>query len=327
MATSNKSSAFKSKVFTILAGPSQETSYVHASVLAKSDVLQRMVDGQFKETSEQRIDWPHWNANTVENFLEWLYTGDYECPYPVIIPRSTSDGDTQPEDVSLTSSAPAEQKQKKRKRDGQGVVQPAPVAGPQNGLTRLRDLVWNGSLYPDRISYEEEYTKWIGHAHYPINELDYERSLMTHAELYAMGCQYLLEDLRALTWQRLKNALVAVGTPFAGSNLVTNITNVIHYVFEQTAEVPDGREQMRELLTTFATDHCTQMKGTPAFEEILKSPSAPDREFVADMMTKVVANLEQRDALLRVERIKSAKLTSKADEQAELLRMEKEKIA
>ncbi|KAL8626987.1 hypothetical protein Q9189_007322, partial [Teloschistes chrysophthalmus] len=201
------------------------------------------------------------------------------------------DDETQSEDVPDTSYVPVEEKQKaSSKRDDQDVAQPVPVEVPQTGPTRLRDLEWNGCLYPTRISDEEEYTKWMGHVHYQTNELDYDRTFITHVELYAMGCQYLLDDLRALTWQRMKNALVAVGTPFAGSTLITNVTNVIHYVFQQTGDLPDGEEQMRGLLTTFVTDHFKQIRGAPAFDELIG------------------AKLDHKDELLRLEQEKIAEL-------------------
>ncbi|KAI4200147.1 MAG: hypothetical protein LQ350_004108 [Teloschistes chrysophthalmus] len=224
------------------------------------------------------------------------------------------DDETQSEDVPDTSYVPVEEKQKaSSKRDDQDVAQPVPVEVPQTGPTRLRDLEWNGCLYPTRISDEEEYTKWMGHVHYQTNELDYDRTFITHVELYAMGCQYLLDDLRALTWQRMKNALVAVGTPFAGSTLITNVTNVIHYVFQQTGDLPDGEEQMRGLLTTFVTDHFKQIRGAPAFDELIG------------------AKLDHKDELLRLEQEKIAELKTNllidAEEQARLLRVEKEKTA
>ncbi|KAL8664195.1 MAG: hypothetical protein Q9202_003273 [Teloschistes flavicans] len=310
----NRTSAFKSQVFAILAGSSQEVFYAHATVLAKSVVLQRLVEGQFKESNEQRIIWPYWNANAVANFLEWLYTGDYQCPYPMIIPRPMLDEKTPPEDVLNSDCALVEEeKQDNSNRDGKRSTQVPPENSSQSRPTRLRDLEWNGSLCPTRISSEDEYSKWIGHAHYQTNELDYERNFMTHAELYAMGCQYLLDDLRALSWQRLKNALVAVGIPFVGSTLITNVTNVIHYVFQQTGDLADGKEQMRELLTTFATDHFKQMKGAPAFDELLKSPLASDREFVVDLMAKIGAKLDEKDELLQEAEERQTKLLRNAE--------------
>lgn len=218
----------------------------------------------------------------------------------MIIPHPIPDEKTPPEDFLNSDCASVEEEeQKDSNRGGERSTQVSPENGSQSTPTRLRDLEWNGSLCPTRISSEDEYSKWIGHAHYQTNELDYERNFMTHAELYAMGCQYLLDDLRALSWQRLKNALVAVGIPFVGSTLITNVTNVIHYVFQQTGDLADGKEQMRELLTTFATDHFKQIKGAPAFDELLKSSLASDREFVVDLMAKIRAELDEKDELLQ----------------------------
>ncbi|KAI4104940.1 MAG: hypothetical protein L6R37_002983 [Teloschistes peruensis] len=300
MAASDQSDLFESQVFAIVAGPSEKVLYAHANILAKSVVLKRLVEGQFKESNEQRIIWPHWNSNTVQKFLEWLYKGDYKCPYPMIIPRPMPEEKTAWEDVSDASSATAEEEPKESlKRD---IAPPIPKQSSKSSPIRFHDLEWNGPRCPTRVSHEEEYTNWIGHVHYPTNELDYERTFMTHAELYAMGCQYLLDDLRAMAWQRLKNALLALGVPFAGSKLIANITTVIHYVYEQTEDLPEGKEQMRNLLTCFATDHFEQIKKSSAFHDLLISPSASDREFVADLMAKVGVKLERLEAKIEEQR-------------------------
>ncbi|KAL8641489.1 MAG: hypothetical protein Q9228_001699 [Teloschistes exilis] len=305
-------SVFESRVFAIVVGPSEKVFYAHADMLAKSVVLKRLVEGQFKESNEQRIIWPHWDANTVKNFLEWLYTGDYKCPYPMIIPCPVLAEKTSWEDVSDASSASAKEEQKEsQKRDDQSIAQPIPTEGSRNSFTR--DLKWIGCRYPTKVSYEKQYTDWIGHVHYATNELDYDKTFMTHAELYAMGCQYLLDDLRALTWQRMKNALVAVGTPYAGSTLVTNITNVIHYVFEQTEDLPDGKEQMRQLLTAFATDHFERIQVSPAFEEFMRSPSESDCEFLADLMANIRVRLIEGNEQLRVAKERAAEAMRKVN--------------
>ncbi|KAL8752766.1 MAG: hypothetical protein Q9184_005633 [Pyrenodesmia sp. 2 TL-2023] len=81
--------AFESPVFEIIAGKSGNTKTfrAHASVLSKSKVLKTEVEGLWKESAERKIQWPHWTVDGAEKFLEWLYTGDYKCPYPTKCPQ------------------------------------------------------------------------------------------------------------------------------------------------------------------------------------------------------------------------------------------------
>ena len=75
-------SAFSSRVFKIVVGPSAKTFYAHADIIGKSDALRMVVQGGGKEMEEGNIVWPDWSVIGAEKFLEWLYTGDYKCPYP-----------------------------------------------------------------------------------------------------------------------------------------------------------------------------------------------------------------------------------------------------
>ncbi|KAL8918899.1 MAG: hypothetical protein Q9208_007080 [Pyrenodesmia sp. 3 TL-2023] len=92
MDNTGSTSPFESPIFEIIAGGSDNTKtfHAHASMLSQSKVLKTEVEGLWKESSEKKIQWPHWTVGGAEKFLEWLYTGDYKCPYPTKAPEAAS---------------------------------------------------------------------------------------------------------------------------------------------------------------------------------------------------------------------------------------------
>lgn len=55
--------------------------------MEKSPVLEAVVNGEWKESSERSIRWEEWDSATVSMFVEWLYTGEYCCVYPVFVSK------------------------------------------------------------------------------------------------------------------------------------------------------------------------------------------------------------------------------------------------
>ncbi|KAL9008712.1 MAG: hypothetical protein Q9173_006192 [Seirophora scorigena] len=111
MDNANTTGTFRSPIFEIYVGPREkaERFSAHAHILSKSEVLKAEVEGPWKEEKERKITWPHWTVGAAERFLEWLYSGDYACPYPV--PRTKDldvHKDTAPEENSTHERTPLE---------------------------------------------------------------------------------------------------------------------------------------------------------------------------------------------------------------------------
>ncbi|KAL8675984.1 MAG: hypothetical protein Q9224_007340, partial [Gallowayella concinna] len=221
-----KLSAFNSRVFKILVGPTEEAFYAHEDILCKSDVLRMIVRGGGKEQEEGKLLWPDWTVSGAEKFLEWLYVGDYKCPYPVEARNPEHDSNNGVEEAPARR---AEQGKETRRHllldDPQSdfslpeevpdigfelpsMEQPSPPTIKKtpavDPLTPLKDLSWSGSRSLGKLSQTEEFEKWTGHQLWRPDQLDYEATFQTHAELYQLGCYYMLDELKNMAWQRLR---------------------------------------------------------------------------------------------------------------------------
>ncbi|KAL8690348.1 MAG: hypothetical protein Q9218_004189 [Villophora microphyllina] len=316
------SSAFKSEVYQILAGPEAKVFHVHANVLAQSKVLANVVSGNRKESQDKSIVWARWSVSAVEKFLEWLYTGDYKCPYPT--KPDAAEPSPQPncnasDDLNLgpdhlytepikAGYVPPRMHGKKGKKTNRYQVPPdchvpepaeaAPTADTANSaqcLPRLQDLHWPGCRKLERLSQAEEYEKWTGHQLWRPDELDYEDVFMIHAELYVMACHYIIDDLKNMVWQRLRSVLVTAGVPVPGTPLIGNLASLVHYTFKETGTDGDHEDPLRMLVTAFAALHFTKIKG-PETDVLIMSPASSDKEFVVALTSKMAQQMNYLEA-------------------------------
>ncbi|KAL8645807.1 MAG: hypothetical protein Q9210_006508 [Variospora velana] len=326
MANASPTSTFKSPIFEIRVGPPDraERFYAHAHILSTSEVLKAEVEGQWKENEERKIEWPHWSVGGAERFLEWLYGGDYVCPYPVpktkevIVEKAkrggkkSTDKFTPPEFLEAPVEIPEalaeipeasaecsifETTSSKKKRER---IPQAPQKTLSPPLTRLQDLSWDGCRQLDKLTQAEEFDKWTGHQLWSTSELDYDTTFMAHAELYVMAHQYMLHELKNMAWQRLRSVLISIGKPAPGSPVIKNIATLAHYVYQETGatESHEAEEPLRLLVSSFAALHFTTLKH-PCMDELMRSQEEADRDFVVELMGKVshqMTHFESKDA-------------------------------
>lgn len=322
-------------MFEIHVGSSAEPFFAHADVLSKSKVLRKEVEGLWKEKSEKKIYWPDWSVNAADKFLEWLYTADYTCPYPVTSISAKEDGEASghksPDARSSSNNAPmnsgdGDMHSGSRydsnnmnlgdtSSSGSWGYPPAAaitddtaseeplnpsdvqVKGPSTLLLGLQDLNWLGCHALEKTSQAEEYEKWTGHVHWTPAELDYESTFMTHAEVYVMACLYMVDGLKNMAWQRLRSVLVSIGTPQLDSPVIGNLVTLIHYVYRKTGpqDVDNNEEPLRELIVTFMALNFRQLKGS-AIDDLLRSRADVDGEFAADLVSKLMHRVESLEA-------------------------------
>lgn len=300
------------------------------------------MEGSWREKTEKKIVWPHWSATAVENFVEWIYTEDYKGPYPTPIrdteelpaKNSENSGETDArtiKDAVPVASSPAlsdgfdltsQEKPRKRPVSFLSATSQEQIAEAKKRhvlpFTRVQGLVGpTGNRKVKKLSKAEEYDMWTGHMLWRSDELDYENTLMTHAELHVMACQYMLDDLKELTWQRLRSVLISVGTPVHQSLFIRNLVKVLRYVYKETAtdSLEADQEPLLKLLSTFTAQHFTQIKG-PEIDELFGSATELDREIVVDVtakITQIMDHLEARMAHLEAEVLKEKENEKKRD--------------
>ncbi|KAF4443028.1 hypothetical protein FACUT_1581 [Fusarium acutatum] len=89
----------KSKIFTFVVGPDETEYTIHSALVAKqSPVLNVLVNGPFKEASEQRVKWIDLNEAVFLSFWEFAYSGNYTNP----IQEDDEKGETDPANEELS---------------------------------------------------------------------------------------------------------------------------------------------------------------------------------------------------------------------------------
>ncbi|KAL9580900.1 MAG: hypothetical protein Q9203_006113 [Teloschistes exilis] len=336
MDESRSTSAFKSKVFEILVGPSAEPFFAHADILSKCGVLRKEVEGLWNENSGKKIVWNDWTVNGADKFLEWLYTDDYTCPYPV---APTEDKPTEDPEASgrkpdifrflsndassgvddRNMEAPVEASDLPAVEWASEIMPveeefPADLAMDQNSLKKveceatpnleeyqkfpaLQDLNWTGCRKLHKTSQAEEYENWTGRIVWKPAELDYESTFMTHAQVYIMACYYLVDGLKNMAWQRLRAVLISIGTPQRGSRVVGNLVKLIQYVYGKTGPCDaDNNDEPLRELVSTFMALHLTQLRGPEVDDLWASTVESDREFVVDCMSKVVRRVQHLEA-------------------------------
>lgn len=296
-------------------------------MLGKSDVLRMILNGGGKEMEEGKIVWPDWTVGGAERFLDWLYTEDYGFPYQRPI-SATNDGSEENGDsfnvddelVAVIHGTTAPSKPMASHLDSEDYhdaeASAAEVANEGEEVTEgplvgLQDLTWPGCHTPEaKSSQAEKFDNWVGHQLWNADQLDYETTFLAHAELYVMACRYMLEELKNLSWQRLRWILLRIGSPSAGSSVIGNLVTLISYVYKETSNEYGCTEPLRQLVTTFAALNLANFKG-PKVDELMMSVELTDREYVLDLMLKATQKidfLETRSAQSSVDQYSEAQL-------------------
>ncbi|KAL8782407.1 MAG: hypothetical protein Q9213_005410 [Squamulea squamosa] len=305
-------SAYGSRIFEIKAGPTDFARILHAheDVLCQSEVLRMIIRGGGKETEEGKITWKDWTVSGSEKFLDWLYTGDYKCPYPVEASKvnktlQTATAKSIRSEVATEPEKPRTPKKTSKKRTvtkgraANTTITEEGTGGKEKlssgvGAAQLRDLTWSGDRPLGKLSQAEEFDKWSGHQLWTPDQLDYHATFITHAELYNMACHYQLSDLKNMAWQRLKAVLVTVGRPTARSAVIRNIVDLIHYAYAVTGDNSKEADPLRELVTTFVTVYFTCFDGT-VVDDWMRSVETADREFVIGLMAKIKQKMKDME--------------------------------
>lgn len=271
------------------------------------------MDGLWKESSERKIHWQDWTVGAVEKFIDWLYTGDYVCPYPIearkdeSAPAGSAGDDKNDADRAVRSDISESGVMEPAEPGTVAVEDPVDALPPEAGwsnwqdgeilrdieprpLTRLQDLDWQGCRPLGKMSQAEEFDKWSSRRHWEPEELDYEATFLTHAELYAMANQYMLDELKSMAWQRLRAVLVSIGKPKPWSPVVDNTVALIKYACEHTGGVDDSEEPLRMLLSSFVALHFTSFKGYEV-DGLMLSKEEAHREFVLGLLGKVTQQM------------------------------------
>ena len=279
------------------------------------------MEGRWKDSLERRISWEEWDEDSVARFLEWLYTGDYSWPYPTSMePLAPTKGPSNHEVESSTglssgtiSKPPTEgsaqamdgikstepmfdslkgyvlepssnraSKQKHPHRSHSSQIRP---------LTPIGSFDYEVSKNPIKPNQEKKFDLGNLHSTRSSPQLDYEMTLLAHAKLYTMANCFLLAELRNLALQQLQICLIALDNPSPESQVVSNITTLIQYVYANTVRLKKKEEPMRKLVTTYVASQFTALRGNDFMQLLIEGG-----DIVDDVLTKLRRRIASYEA-------------------------------
>lgn len=308
---STTSSAFATPIFEIYAGLGRKRFLAHAGVLSKSEILKTLVEGNWKDSIQQKIIWEDWDEDTVARFLQWIYTGDYERPYPTPLrtveengkregspelPQSTSIlptgglGELRTDDENLRA---VEDLRYTRPRDQNSTTSrlhsvrnpvtsqhhspPKPISSLPHIPSQLAD-----KLFAEKLAQAQDFGKWPGHQFWSSTELDYEAILLAHAKMYAMANCFMLSELKHLAHRRLYEILRFIAKPKIETSVIEDIIGLIEWVYDHTDTLISKEEPLRALVVNFATANYPALDG-PDFQALMSRGG----DFVLDLVAEL----------------------------------------
>lgn len=258
---SASTSPFVGPMFEIIVGSDQKRFLVHASILAKSEKLKAIVEGDWKEREERKVVLEGWDEATVGRLVSWLYTGDYFSPHPTKVVHSTSavEVDMHKADGGHGTTAiaiPTAEDFSVSALTYQRVLIDANKArvankeDPPKSQTSVARHLFHGST----IRFQEPSTmiidRWLKRCEYDPHELDFEATLLAHAKVYALADYMLLADLRGLVYENLDCLFTWIHSRIVPeSSTVGDLVTLIRYVFANTVRPDAGEEPLQQRLT------------------------------------------------------------------------------
>lgn len=259
---------------------------------------------------QQKIIWEDWDEDTVSRFLQYMYTGEYEFPYPSLLANVEENRNSK----DSPEPSPKSKLAFLKRSSLINALFAAPIP-PEDGWSEPRvplDL-GKGPLVPItsrdysaprlavRLTHAQEFTLWPGHQLWSSKELDYEATLLAHAKIYSIADCFMLDELKSMAVESLREALTFIGCPNSESGVISDVITLIEYVYAHTNRLVSEEEPLRKLVTTFAASNYTNMDGQD-FQTLMSRGG----DFVLDLVPKLMHRLSwyETDERSRIEKIK-----------------------
>lgn len=267
---------FVGPMFEIVAGPNRTKFLAHARVLEKSDKLRATVQGKWKDSTEHKIVLEDWDPETVGRLLEWLYTGDYDSPFPTEVPQPGAEGQDSHVPESLIPTEVPQPGAEGGESPVSEISVPSTSSGEENNqstpkhasvkrsrsLMALASITFNKADPELRPSHAEAFDQWATKFLDRSRALDFEAALLAHAKLYALADYMLLPTLQAQIFQRFRNLLFFICSgvtvlrlPLANTPVIGNLITLIRYVYANVTRLESEKEPLQDLISTFIALH------------------------------------------------------------------------
>ncbi|KAL8814098.1 MAG: hypothetical protein Q9223_006655 [Gallowayella weberi] len=257
-------SVFTSPVFCIYAGPAKQQFSAHAQLLVKSATLCKIVEGQWKDSNDRTVNLEEWDPSTVQQLLEWLYTGQYNATTMVevnatnISTRDLHAPTTHAHVQANTELVNIDQ------GDNRHELEPSSVTNSSRPVSPL----FNSAS--DCVA-----ARAIG------------CTLMLHAKVYALAQYLQLGNLKHQALHNIKTVLSSIKVLEDKPLLLNYIVDLVRYTYSSTDSLVNSKEPLRDLVSTFAADWFEVFEG-PHVDVLI----AEGGDFVVDLMSGVRKNVQ-----------------------------------
>ena len=273
---------YASPVFSIYAGHARRHLVAHASVLKKSPVLRKLIEGKWKDSEDRSIEFTECELTTVEHLIHYLYTGSLLFCH-------------------VSPSTGLVQEFEKKLNDGPILCQPEKA--PERDVTQGRDMCIVGNARKaDEVEALVSQKEHKTHPSFATTDsgigfqqaMDAGDSLLPDAKVYVLA-QYLeLIGLKDLAFEYIE--YVMNSTTELDAKKMSKMLHLIGYVYTHTDTLVNSKEPLRELIATLAAKWFHNFQGDEVKELMGKGG-----DFVIDVVEKVqqrtLNEKKERDAV------------------------------
>ncbi|KAF4944814.1 hypothetical protein FGADI_12409 [Fusarium gaditjirri] len=245
----------KSKVFTFVVGPNKTEFTIHSALVAnQSPVLNVLVNGPFKEASEQRVMWTDLDEATFLSFWEFAYGGNYTSP----IQEDEGHEDTDPVDEELGYWGKSwAHYVRLHPRDSEHAN-----ANPHGACRFWKDFV--EKYRPVSVPCE-------------VGRIGAD-TLLHHARVYAFADRYIMDKLMEISFGKLFFALQAT---LPGGDSWNTVKELL--VFTSGKFVP---ARLRQIVADYIICHAELFTDEEVFQNFMWSHRGPMRELLSQIVAR-----------------------------------------
>lgn len=281
-------------MWQVLASGDGEPFQIHEDILA---ALSEKARAFTTAATERKLDLRHWDEATVGRFAEYLYSGDYQCPDPVLLatPPASSEWEQKVNWGNKNRLAVVWASLDKA-RDAQSGVESTPPP-PVRPLTPLHKVFHAGPDPLQPLSAAETFRR----KRFDPAKHDFEEVFLTHARVYTLARYLEVEPLRTMTLQRLLRTLINIGSVQSNWHLTTNLEDLITYIYKETDN--DHEDRIRTVISQFIALNVVLLES-----RAIKNCIENCRGFGVELVEKVYRRLAVAEQDLGNERKQSADL-------------------
>ncbi|KND89137.1 hypothetical protein TOPH_06232 [Tolypocladium ophioglossoides CBS 100239] len=256
--------------FKFFIGPDATEFMIHSALVAhQSEALNVLVNGAWKEGTEQCATWKDLYEETFLRFSQFAYTGRYDGAEPQ--KRKAEEHTTVPDNAEEIDpwATPSLTKKKSKK-----IVHPS---SPVFDMSK-KDLLWNkfSSLYP------RPQTRTTISSNAPDD--DYTDVFLSHARMYVFVDYHGIANLQSLALHELREALSQYTLYEQGTS---DIIPLLEYCFSNTAEQGVHRDPLRNLVCIYTACKMEELWNDDKFQELMDTLSEFPRALFAELQYRL----------------------------------------